>query len=142
MKCSRTACNHTATSGLHNDGSGRRYCESCRKAINDAARATLVPPFHHPNPPALPEDFSDEARRQAATCPYLLTERAPGTDLVTGTVVTARNQKGIEDSFEKGQVIRAVVYGFTVPRGYAALLTPEGKWWLIEPAACTVKVNP
>ena len=96
--------------------------------------------FTHPNPPTLPEDFSDEARRQAADCPYLLTERGEGTDLATGTVVTAQNLGGIEQSFEKGQVIRAIVYGFTVPQGFAALLTPEGKWWLIPPEACTLEV--
>lgn len=95
--------------------------------------------FVHPNPPALPEDFSEEARRQVADCPYLLTERGEGTDLATGAVVAARNLRGIEESFEKGQVIRALVYGFTVPHSFAALLTPEGKWWLIHPEACTVE---
>lgn len=95
-------------------------------------------PFAHPNPPALPEDFSDEAHRQAADCPYLLTERGEGTDLATGSMVTAQNLGSLELSFEKGQSIRAVVCGFTVPHGFAALLTPEGKWWLIHPEACTV----
>lgn len=53
MKCARAVCSNPATSGYHSDTSGRRYCEPCRRLINETNRVDalalgcwpLIPPW-------------------------------------------------------------------------------------------------
>ena len=84
----------------------------------------------------LPPDFGEKAHKVAANCPYVLTDHATGTPLVAGDVVLAQDLPGIESAFGKGRTVRAMLFGFTKPHGFACLLDCHGEWWVVHPEAC------
>lgn len=89
----------------------------------------------------LPIDFGADTRLKAGNCPYVLTERVSDCNLTPGTVVCAQDVPGLEESFgfdrvlQKPRTVRAVLFGFTKPHGYACILSRDGEWWIVHPEA-------
>ena len=84
----------------------------------------------------LPETFGEKAKQEAANCPYVLTKKAADCDLAPGTRVICQDVPGLEDSF-KGRRHYGVLFGYTKPHSFGAVLDAEGKWWLVHPEAMT-----
>ena len=129
--CARKVCTSFATSEPHPD-SGYRYCEPCRKRINDACGVTVIESAAI----NLPRDFGRDARMKAANCGYVLDATSADCAIKPGRPVSAQDVPGLVTSFG-GETVRACLLGFTRPNGYACLVDKAGIFWNIHPAALT-----